>query len=299
MRLLIFLFALLIISYSSIPAFAQQLSIGKEAQQKIEVSINEENEVHVKHTVDRSMLPQSLDVINGTLSNLLVTNINGDEKDFAKIQKEPLGITIFPSQSDTIVEYDLQDALILKDGRWTWDRFVYINSITFHFPNYLDIVFVNSNPIVREGSSITCHGCEMILEYIVDEPKISKNVNWKNRNFPVIIRTLAEVNSFEFNQPAKRISFDLESNNDLVTVIIPLELLWEPYDIIFNEEERLLRHAFFTNETHAGINFRLESSGKIEIIGTTVIPEFPLFVPLALGISIIIGLQLKNRLTLR
>ena len=78
----------------------------------------------------------------------------------------------------------------------------------------------------------------------------------------------------------------------------PLVLLGNPYEVYFNEE-KILKHEFLTNETHVWLNFRPETSGTINIIGSTVIPEFPFFMPLALGIALILGIQLKNKLTLR
>jgi len=84
----------------------------------------------------------------------------------------------------------------------------------------------------------------------------------------------------------------------LITLIIPLELLWSPYDVYLNEE-KILKHEFFSNETHSWLNFRPENSGSIEIIGTTVVPEFPILAPLFVGIAIVVALQLKNRLNLR
>jgi len=63
--------------------------------------------------------------------------------------------------------------------------------------------------------------------------------------------------------------------------------------------EKFLNMNFFANETHSWLNFRPDNSGSIEIIGTTVVPEFPIIAPLFVGIVIVIALQFKNRLNLR
>jgi len=57
-----------------------QISIGQKAIQKsIEVTINSEGEVHVKHIVRSSGSPTDLELIYGTVSNVSVTNEGGDE----------------------------------------------------------------------------------------------------------------------------------------------------------------------------------------------------------------------------
>jgi len=67
---------------------------------------------------------------------------------------------------------------------------------------------------------------------------------------------------------------------------------------VFLNDERIFVNEFYINETHAGINIRPDTSGTIEIIGTTVIPEFPIFAPLLVGIVAVIILQFRNRLNL-
>ncbi|MGI0097993.1 MAG: hypothetical protein ACREAJ_06360, partial [Nitrosopumilaceae archaeon] len=90
----------------------------------------------------------------------------------------------------------------------------------------------------------------------------------------------------------------VEEDNQLITLIIPLELLWSPYEV-YLDDQKILKHEFFSNQTHAWLNIRPETSGTIQIIGTTVVPEFPILSPLFIGIAIIIGLQLKNRINPR
>jgi len=285
----------MVISYTSTQVFAQIL-IGKPANQTVEVSISEQNNVNVIHIVKRSSSIQQVDVIKGTLSNLSVTDENGNEIQYAKVEKEPLGITIFPKNKDVFVKYDLADVLVLENGRWTWN-FRYLMEIDFYFADNVDLIYVNSNPVFLDGG-IKCHGCQMILEYVIDEPVTLKNIKWEDQEFPITVRTLAELDSFTLDQSTKRIFFGITGDNDPVTLIIPLVLLGNPYEVYFSGE-KILKHEFLTNETHVWLNFRPETSGTIDIIGSTVIPEFPFFIPLALGIALILGIQLKNKLILR
>jgi len=294
-KLILLIIILMVISYPSTQVFGQ-ISIGKPADQTVEVSISKQNNVNVIHIVKPSSSIQQVDVIKGTLSNLSVTDENGNEIQYAKIEKEPLGITIFPKDKDVFVKYDLADVLVLENGRWTWN-FRYLAETDFYFADNVDLTYVNSYPVFLDGG-IKCHGCQMLLEYVIDEPVTLKNIKWEDQEFPITVRTLAELDSFTLDQSTKRIFFDITADNDPITLIIPLVLLGNPYEVYFNEE-KILKHEFLTNETHVWLNFRPETSGTINIIGSTVIPEFPFFMPLALGIALILGIQLKNKLTLR
>jgi len=115
----------------------------------------------------------------------------------------------------------------------------------------------------------------MVLEYVIDEPVILKEIVWGNQKFTIEIITLAEISYFTFDQQTKRIFFVVVSNNDPVTLIIPLDLLENPYDVYLNEK-KILKHEFVLDETHARLNFRADSSGAVDIIGSKVVGEGPI-----------------------
>ncbi len=121
---------------------------------------------------------------------------------------------------------------------------------------------------------MVCHGCDMVLEYVIDEPVILKEIMWGNQKFTIEIITLAEIPYFVFDQPTKRIFFVVISNNDPVTLIIPLELLENPYDVYLNDD-KIFNHEFVLNATHARLNFRADSSGVVDIIGSKAVGEGP------------------------
>ena len=124
-------------------------------------------------------------------------------------------------------------------------------------------------------------GCQMVLEYSINEPKIFKNVKWEDKEFAVEIRSHSNIDNFIFDQPTKSIIFDISKDTRYVTAIIPLELLWEPY-LVFLDDEKIDQHKFNNNGTHVWLNMKPETSGEIIIVGTTVIPEFPTIAPLAM-----------------
>lgn len=306
MKRIFYSLIVLTIFISSLPLVSAQFTLGEPAIQKlIKITIDEQGEVHVLHEIKKSQKVVQVDTIDGAVSNLKVVDVEGNDVEYGTIGIESVtGITIFPSEEDVIIEYDLDDALFYKDGMWVWD-FFNEETTTIIFPKGVDLLFVNNSPVLlQDAKGITCYGrsqnaiCDAYIEYVINESTKLTKVHWEDRNFVVGIRTLAEVSSFNFDQPTKSMSFNVNRDKQLITLIIPLELLWNPYEV-YLDDQKILKHEFFSNSTHVWLNIRPENSGTIQIIGTSVVPEFPLFVPFFIGISAVILLQLGNKLNLR
>jgi len=289
---------IVILSIFSMPQIFAQLTIGAPAKQNsVDVTISLDGSVHVVHEVQNSNTVRTMDMISGTVQDLKVRDVNGDKIKFGVIGGNT-GVTIFPTQENVIVEYNLEDVLFLNDGVWAWE-FFYPESVGFHFPDEIDLVYVNKRPVHIKDKGINCHGCQMHpLQYIIKEPIFLTEIEWEEKKFPVYIRTLDQINSFNFDQPAKNLSFETSKGNKFITLIIPLELLWNPYEVYF-DDEIVLQNEFSQNDTHIWLSFIPESAGVVEIIGTSVVPEFSMMIPLVLGIGIVLGLQLKNKINLR
>ena len=279
-----------------IPIADAQISIGQKANQKsVEVIINSEGEVHVKHIVHKSSLPTDLELIYGTVSNVSVTNEEGDELLFS--MNDDRTLLVQPSNEESIVEYDLEHALIQTNGVWTWS-FRYLETTSFYFPDEAKLIFSNERPVyLDEKKGISCHGCQMVLEYSINEPKILENVTWEDKEFEVEILTHSNIDNFVFDQPTRSISFDVSNENQFVTTIIPLELLWNPY-VVLLDDEKIFFHEYNNDGTHVWLSLKPETSGEIIIIGTTVIPEFPIIAPLAIGFLMILALPFTRKFNL-
>ena len=279
-----------------IPIADAQISIGQKANQKsVEVSINLEGEVRVKHIIHKSSLPTDLELIYGTVSNVSVTNEEGDELLFS--MNDDRTLLVQPSNEESIVEYDLEHALIQTNGVWTWS-FRYLETTSFYFPDEAKLIFSNERPVyLDEKKGISCHGCQMVLEYSINEPKILENVTWEDKEFEVEILTHSNIDNFVFDQPTRSISFDVSNENQFVTTIIPLELLWNPY-VVFLDDEKIFFHEYNNDGTHVWLSLKPETSGIISIIGTTVIPEFPIIAPLAIGFLMILVLPFTRKFNL-
>jgi len=287
---------LVILSIISIIPVADAQFAEKAVQKSVEVVINSDGEVHIKHVIVSSNVPKQVELIDGTVSDLLVTDEQGIEKQVNVIGGG--GVLILPSSRDSIIEYNLDHVLSQKDNLWIWN-FRYLETTTFTLPEEVDLLFANERPVfLGEKNRFLCHGCQMLLEYSINEPKNIKQVNWEDKEFLVGVRTLAKIESFDFNQPEKKISFKVNDNNQFVTLIIPLELLWDPYSI-FLDDKKIIQHKFNNNGTHVWLNMRPETSGEITIIGTTVIPEFPIIAPLVVGFLMILVMPLMRKVNLR
>jgi len=300
--LVLSLMILSLISFSSQEVYSQ-ISLGIPAEQDVQVKINDDNSAHVTHLVFKNSQIQTAALVKGTVSNLQVSGEDGNDVDYAKGGIDTLmTINLFPARQDVTIEYDLVDLLILKENVWTIDNFFYPREILFLFPEDLDLVFINERPInlgLLDAKGIRCHGCTMTLEYIVNEPIIFQDVIWEDKKFTVEIRTSAEISSFNFEQQTKTISFDVNDENQFITLKIPLELLWNPYRVYSDEEgKQILNHELIIEEGFVQLNIRPDTTGTIRIIGTTVIPEFPLFMPLLIGIIMVIVIHSKKNFSL-
>ncbi len=291
-------FLVIFLMLSIVPIANAQVSIGEKAVQKsVEVMIGSDGSVHVKHVIRSSNIPVQVELIYGTVSNLSVTSEDGEKRQFSVIG-DNVGVLVLPSYENSIVEYDLQHVLSQIDNVWTWS-FRYLHTTSFYLPEEADLIFANERPIfLDDKKGITCHGCQMVLEYSINEPITLENVKWEDKEFVVEIRSHSDIDKFIFDQPTKSITLDVKEDDRFVTVIIPLELLWEPYTV-FLDDEKMYFHEYINNGTHVWLNMRPEHSGEISIIGTTVVPEFPNIAPLVVGFLVIAILPVIRRVNLR
>ena len=293
----IFVIIAILMVFTIIPASNAQLSLGGEADQKsIEVKISSSGEVNVKHVVKPSNIPVNVDLLDGTISDISIINENGDERDLTVVGDND-SVLIFPSNQNSIVEYNLDDVLILNDNLWNF-KISYPQMVSVIIPEETDRIFVNDLPIqMGDKKGINCHGCFMNLQYYSTIPKILQQIDWKEDSFVVEIITDSEIEKFNFDQSLKSISFQVNDENKFITTIIPLELLWGPY-VVFLDDEQIKYNKYTINETYATLDIKPKTSGEITIIGTTVIPEFPIIAPLAIGFLMILVIPLMKKINL-
>ena len=283
-----------------IPIANAQLTLGSEAKQKlIEIKINLKGEVDVKHIIKASNTPVTTHLFSGTTSNLVITNEIGEEKELAIIN-DGLGnesILILPSKENSIITYNLEN-MILKDNLFT-TQMSYSEKFSIIFDKEVELIFVNNNVIFLEnkkGISINGGG-EVKIQFYSNIPKMIKEVEWEENKFDVEIITYSKIDKFNFDQELKSISFEINEENKFVTINMSEELLGGPYVILLNDEQ-ITYSKYSSKENHISLSMKPESSGEITIIGTTVIPEFSMFLPLIMGFLIILTLPLMRKVSL-
>jgi len=283
-----------------IPIANAQLAIGSEAKQElIEVKINLKGEVDVKHIIKASNMPGNVHLFPGTTSNLVVTNEIGEVKE-SGIANDGLGnesIFILPSKENSIITYNLEN-IILKDNLFT-TQISYSEKFSIIFDKKIELIFVNNNVILLEnkkGISINSGG-EVKIQFYSNITKMIKEVEWEENKFNVEIITNSEIDKFNFEQELKSISFEVNEENKFVTINMSKELLGGPYVILLNDE-KIMYTKYSNKENHVSLSMKPESPGEIIIIGTTVIPEFSIFAPLAVGFLIILTLPLMRKVSL-
>jgi len=266
LKLIAFMTLLFIVA---IPTVYAQISIGEKATQTlVEVTINSSNEVHVKHVIASSNTPTQVDLIDGVRTNLKVSDENGKEKQVGIIG-DGRSIMIYPSQKDTIVEYDLANVLFLKNNMMIWN-FTYPETTSFITPEEVEMVFANNRPVhLDEQRGIRCHGCQMILEYSINMPEIFENVKLDDKELPVEVRTFAEINQFNFDQLTKSISFEVKGEKQFVTAIIPKELLPASYKV-FLGDKKIPYEDYINNGTHVWLSIRPDNSGQVSITSVEI-----------------------------
>ena len=272
---------------ASMTALAHAQDVDTHAnQESVEVEIGQAGDVRVKHVIKDSEFSQKLKLLDGSVARITAVDESGKDVAFT-MSDESTHILLLPSEETILVEYDLLDELVQIDGVWTMD-FSYEHTTSFLVPDVVDLIFVNDRPVyLGEKNGIACHGCYMLLEYTINEPSVFENVKWEEDEFLVEIRTLADVGRLEFEQPSKSIKFDLYGGGDFVTVIIPTELVGEPYSV-FLDDEKIYFNEYINNGTHAWLNARPDSGGELRIMGTTVIPEFSLMIPMIAGFVVLV-----------
>jgi hypothetical protein len=298
----IYLVVLLLALITVIPTASAQLSLGVEANQKlIEVKLDKSEIVNVKHVIAASNIPVNVNLFNGVITeNIIVTNDNGNEKQFGLLNdgRGNQSLTIFPSKSNTIIKYNLEDTSTLYENLWTV-KIQYSQTYSVIFSEEIDFFFLNNN-IIKLGDKkgiVVNNGGNVIIQYHDKIPKIIEEVKWEEDKFNVEIITNSKIDKFNFDQTSKSISFQVNEKNKIVTISMEEELLGGPYVILLNDEKIKYTKSSI-QENYVSLSMKPESPGEIIIIGTTVIPEFSMFLPLIMGFLIILTLPLMRKVSL-
>jgi len=265
----IYLIVLFLALVTVIPTASAQFSLGVEANQEIiEVKLNKLEIVNVKHVITASNMPVNLNLFNGMIpESITVTNDNGDGKEFGLVNdgKGNVSITIFPSKSDIIIKYNLEDVSTFYENLWTV-RIGYSETFSVLFSKEIDLFFLNNNIIQLEnknGISVNGGG-NAIIQYYDKIPKIIEEVRWDEDKFNVEIITNSKIDKFNFDQASKSISFQLNEKNKFVTVTLEEKILGGPYTILLNNE-KIKYTKSISKENYVSLSIKPQAVGEIMI----------------------------------
>jgi len=298
----IFLIFGLSIILTTIPIVDAQTNFGVKAnQESIHVILDKSETIHVEHIISPSNMPSNVKLFEGTISNLIVTNEKKVKVDsgVANDGRGNESIVIFPSNQKIIINYDLNDSLKLNNNMWMLEV-SYDETYSILFPEEVNLVYLNNNLIKLEdkkGIAVNMGGNAQI-KYFSELPKMINEIKWEDKEFDVEINSNLKIDEFNFEQSSKSISFEINEANEMITVQFSKELLWGPYVVLGNDEK--IRYSILEDlDNVVALSFIPKSSGQITIIGTTVIPEFSMFIPLIMGFMIILTVPLMRKFSLR
>lgn len=263
-----------IIAFSTFEAFAQlPTDIALPIHARITIKIDQSGVAHVLHNVTGTITkPLELDLINGSMTNLNVTNSNGSSVQYGLMQKIPVSIILTPTQRQmTLIKYDLTNVITETDGLSKWNYFEPTNmSFTeFRFPSSVDTIWANERPVYLGGLGLGQHGNGFRLQYVVNEPLQTQTVKSNDKNFVIGVKTLSGIGDYSFDPSQKTYKLNVNKPNVPVTIIMPQYLLGGPYDLTLNDKP-ILHQVFHTNQTHAWIGIIPNNNGTLKILGSTV-----------------------------
>ena len=269
------MWAILLVALAAVLApaiYAQEETAVYHEQSR--VFISDEGDVDVTHmisadqaqTIHVKLLESGIDAIEASYED-------GSAAEYELVDRFAL---LTPSQ-DTTIRYFLPGAVTEENGYMVWSV-DYIGDVTIHFPEGVDIAYLNNNAFVLEGRPIACHGCVTDITYVINEPDTMRNISWEDQTFEVRFVTISEISDFEFDQSSMRFSFDVDADR-FVTVSFPTELLGPPYTVLF-EGEKIFSDKFYSSDATGQITFRSPGQGTIEVVGSDVVesigaPEEP------------------------
>lgn len=117
-------------------------------------------------------------------------------------------------------------------------------------------------------------------------------------SFDVKITSNFDVTDYEFNADEKRLTFFVNSGleNNLSEIVIPTNLINGNFTFYLNEQEIFPNVQYSDMISFITVKFPGEGIHKLDIIGTTYLPEFEEIAMLVLATSLIGLIFLKGRI---
>lgn len=185
---------------------------------------------------------------------------------------------VVPAGSGSLlVRYGLEGAMRLSEpSTYSWS-FLYRATTSFTLPDGVDVAFVNGQAVHFTGArAFTCHGCQMELEFTVDEPRGVQTfemggVDGEKERIDVGVWTAAEVGPLAFDPASGSIAYEAGGVSDAggrwVTLVVPPGLLGPPYRAEIGGENAPVT-TFDAGGGMIGVSARPAEDGTVRIFGS-------------------------------
>ena len=191
---------------------------------------------------------------------------------------------------DLVAEYDLENFLELGENDLWKKELKFPHDVIIYFDDDVDLVFANSRPVdITNAGGINCVGCDFVIEFFNEtDPIIEKFIRNENKleeisnlgeEFTVEFLSDGKISDVKFIDELNYLSLNLNKDNQLVVMKIPLDLLLSPYHVyltesdqeVMTDSDQIKKHEFGQNvtATHANLSFRGHVEGLIHVVGAT------------------------------
>ena len=227
---------------------------------KLIFEIGKDSTVHVKHVIVGDgwtpSEPKLIKTLPGKHSNLQITDEDGAYlrpmgfvgETFEESEYIIAGQKSFKTY-DLIAEYDLENFLELSDdGVWS-KNFKFPHDVMIYFDDEIKIVLANERPIdLKSAKGINCMGCEIRIEFFNElDPIIKKVVRNENKleevsntgkEFMLEFISNGKIDEINFIDELNYLAFNVNKENQIFLVKIPLDLLLSPYHVYLSENDQ-------------------------------------------------------------
>ena len=252
------------------------------------VTIFEDGGVSVVHRVGGGGHDRAVRLLGGgggpTGIEVVHAKDGGDVAGF-EVLEGGSAVAVPPTGEDVLVRYALEGALEESWPRtYSWS-FLYRATTSFTLPDSVDVAFVNGRAVYFTGArAFNCHGCQMDIEFTVDESKGVQRFELGGgqgqggpRAFDVEVWTSAQVGALALDPASKTIAYKVGgaaaaaaagSDGRWVTLLIPSELLGPPYQASI-DGERAAVTTFDAGDGRFGVSVRPAGNAEVRITGDT------------------------------
>lgn len=249
-------------------------SFAQFSTSRLTIIVSQDESVTVTHKLNVDETAASIDVkaLSSEINDLLAV----DENNIALATTIQGDIIKIDSLGASSVTLSYRANILEKSGDVLTLAFTADTSTLVKLPKSAEIIYLNDLPLEMSGENLLMPAGDTEISYVLRETTVKPfDANWEDKNYPVEISTSASIENFQFVQQNKLISFSI-GDASITTVKIPQVLLGGPFIVLLNGKSTSFSE-YYSDASHSWLRIEPASKGKVEIKGTTVIPEFPFY----------------------